>query len=109
MELEFAGYAALVCQDALARLTTARRVHPEAILSDLKVPGLDGYQLAQQIRQTPELANVPLIALTGCSRPRDIQRAVSSGFTAHVTKPANPDALAHLTASLVPRDTLQVL
>jgi PAS domain S-box-containing protein len=71
---------------------------PEVILSDIGLPGLDGYGLAAEVRRRPETANVRLIAVTGYGSEEDRRRAIESGFDYHLTKPAEPAELQRLLA-----------
>jgi CheY-like chemotaxis protein len=61
---------------------------------DIGLPGLDGYQVAQQLRAAPAGRNLVLIALTGYGEPEDRRRALAAGFDAHLTKPVDPAQLA---------------
>jgi two-component system CheB/CheR fusion protein len=65
----------------------------DVILSDISMPGMDGFEFFRNLRQLPRGADVPVLALTGFGRPEDIDRAKSEGFFSHVTKPFDIDAL----------------
>jgi CheY-like chemotaxis protein len=82
-----AGYEVVAVADANAGLSSIQRTWPDVIVSDLRMPGMDGFEFIRRVRQIPGLADVPAIALTGTSKYRDIQQALASGFTAHLTKP----------------------
>jgi CheY-like chemotaxis protein/HPt (histidine-containing phosphotransfer) domain-containing protein len=73
-------------ESALEYLETST---PDLILLDINLPGMDGYTAYQVIRDRPELAKVPVIALTGNTMQSDKQRAVQAGFDAYLTKPIN--------------------
>jgi CheY-like chemotaxis protein len=62
---------------------------PDVAFIDIGLPVMDGFEVAQQIRQRPELRNVKLVALTGYGRKTDVQAALSAGFDEHMTKPAD--------------------
>jgi CheY-like chemotaxis protein len=87
LELEWMGYEVHTASDADAGFEIALRMHPDIIVSDLGLPGIDGFEFLRRVRHTPNLASVPAIALTGAAMDKDIQRALAAGFTAHVTKP----------------------
>jgi CheY-like chemotaxis protein len=55
--LELAGHAVWSAYDGITALDLARRLHPEAIVLDIKMPGLSGYEIARRIRLMPELAS----------------------------------------------------
>jgi two-component system CheB/CheR fusion protein len=99
--LRLAGHEAEVAHDAVRGLETARRFLPEVVVCDIGLPGpMDGYGLARAFRADPELPEAFLIALTGYGQDEDRRRALEAGFDAHLTKPADLDALLGLLASL---------
>ena len=95
LELEGLGYEVLAFIDARDALKAAHRICPDVIVSDLRMPGLDGFEFIKRIRKKPRLASVPAIALTGISMDREIQEAHACGFTAHITKPMEAKELAN--------------
>ncbi|HYR88865.1 MAG TPA: response regulator [Terriglobia bacterium] len=100
LELEGLGYTVDVAANAKTGIEIARLSHPDVIISDLGLPEEDGFEFIKRIRKTKELATVPAIALTGFSEPSHVQRALALGFTAHLTKPVEPDELANLIEKL---------
>ena len=64
------------------------------------MPNMDGYELAQRLRQLPPMENVVLVALTGYGQDNDRRRALESGFDYHLVKPASVESLQELLASL---------
>lgn len=100
LELEILGYAVLTATDGREGLELARREVPDLIISDIKMPGMDGYELIRSIRSTPELAATPAIALTGFGMPSDIERLHAAGFNAHLPKPADTDQIVALIQKL---------
>ena len=73
---------------------------PEVIISDIGLPGLDGYGVASEVRRNPASANARMIALTGYGGDEERRRALESGFDFHFTKPADPARLQQLLAKL---------
>jgi PAS domain S-box-containing protein len=71
---------------------------PEVIISDIGLPGLDGYGVASEVRRNPTTASARLIALTGYDGEEDRRRAMASGFDFHLAKPADPDRLQQILA-----------
>jgi len=65
---------------------------------DIGMPGIDGYELAERLRQEPALENLVLVALTGWGQDKDRRRSREAGFDHHLTKPADPRALKDLLA-----------
>jgi two-component system CheB/CheR fusion protein len=100
MFLQHAGYEAVMAFSAIEALETAQHGHFEVIVSDIGMPGMNGYDLAVALRALPEYSDVPMIAVTGFSMYDDRGRALESGFNAHLTKPINPMALLDLIKSL---------
>lgn len=77
----------------------AKSFRPDAILLDIGLPGLDGYQIARLIRQIPELAHVRLIAVTGYGQQQDRERSLDAGFDHHLVKPIQFDSLMAILGS----------
>ena len=77
----------------------AKSFQPDAILLDIGLPGLDGYQIARLIRQTPELSHVRLIAVTGYGQQQDRERSRDAGFDDHLVKPVQFDSLVKTLAA----------
>jgi CheY-like chemotaxis protein len=98
--LQHAGYDAVMAFSAAEALEAARAEHFEVIVSDIGMPGMNGYDLAVALRALPEYRSVPLIAVTGFSMYDDRGRALECGFNAHMTKPINPMSLLDLIKSL---------
>jgi PAS domain S-box-containing protein len=80
-------------------IDAAKPFRPDAILLDIGLPGLDGYQIARLIRQTPELAPVRLIAVTGYGQQQDRERSRDAGFDDHLVKPVQLDSLVQTLAA----------
>ena len=97
------GYEVHTAADAEAGLEIALRMRPDIIVSDLGMPGIDGFEFLRRIRQIPELVSVPAIALTGAAMERDRQQALAVGFTAHVTKPVEAAELGNRIEQLTAR------
>ena len=98
--LQHAGYETVMAFSAFEALEAARNNHFEVIVSDIGMPGMNGYDLALAVRALPDYVDVPMIAVTGFSMYDDRGRALESGFNAHLTKPINPMALLDLITSL---------
>ena len=81
-------------------LAAAARFKPEVVLCDIGLPGLDGYQIAQQLRQREEGGKTFLIALSGYGQDEDKRRALAAGFDMHFVKPLKVDLLLTVLAEL---------
>jgi CheY-like chemotaxis protein len=98
--LKHAGYDAVMAFSAPAALDAIKGNRFDIIVSDIGMPGMNGYELAETIRSTPGYESVPMIAVTGFSLYDDKGKALESGFNAHLSKPINPMALLELMDSL---------
>jgi two-component system CheB/CheR fusion protein len=99
--LELWGHTVQAVHDGPAALAAAPSFRPEAVLCDIGLPGMDGYELARQLRQQEGLNKSVLVAITGYGQEQDRRRAQDVGFDHHMTKPVDPAALAKLLTSLV--------
>ena len=102
-ELEWLGYQVVVATDAEHALELAAARPPDLIISDIQMPGIDGLEFIQRIREIPTLATVPAIAVTGYSLETEVQRVLSHGFNAHLLKPVEREDLASLIQLLTER------
>jgi CheY-like chemotaxis protein len=102
MILKFEGYEVQVAYDGVAALEMVRTFRPEAILSDIGLPGIDGHELARRIRRDPDLsAGVKLlVAATGYAEAETRRMSREAGFDHHLVKPIDPETVLALLASL---------
>lgn len=91
--LRLHGHEVSVAVNGFDGVAEARRSHPDAVVCDIGLPGMDGYAVATALRGDPGTARTRLIAVTGYGRAEDRARALSSGFDAHIVKPADPELL----------------
>jgi signal transduction histidine kinase/ActR/RegA family two-component response regulator len=101
--LEALGHRVEVANDGMSGIEAARRNPPDVALIDIGLPGLDGYAVAHELRQCPELARTTLIAITGYGQPEDRRRAFDAGFHDHLVKPVGASDLRRLLDRPVPR------
>ncbi len=87
------NYEARVAYDGRAGLQAARASAPDCLISDIGMPGLDGYALARAVRADPSLAKVTLVALSAYSGEEHNRKAVEAGFEYRVTKGSDPAEL----------------
>jgi len=100
MLLRKLGHTVEVVHDGPAALRAVDGNKPDALLLDIGIPGLDGYQVAQRLRQHPENATMKLIAMTGYGQEEDIERSRQSGFDHHLVKPVSLATLQELLGKL---------
>lgn len=88
-----------------AALATLGTFNPHVLISDVSMPGRDGYELIRAVRSTTGPEDLPAAALTAYSRPEDAARAQEAGFQLHLSKPVEPDELVRIVAQLAGRPT----
>ncbi|MGH8201296.1 MAG: hybrid sensor histidine kinase/response regulator [Steroidobacteraceae bacterium] len=94
--LEASGHEVSVAHTGRDAFDLARRLHPDALLLDIGMPELNGYQLARRIRCTGWGRSAMLIAITGWGQEEDKRQALAAGFDHHLTKPIDPYGLEAL-------------
>ena len=93
MLLELEGFTVDLAYDGDQALSRAAMFQPNAVLLDIGLPGLNGYQVAQQLRERSTSAGgmpILLVAVSGYGRDTDRQTSRLAGFNVHLTKPADP-------------------
>jgi signal transduction histidine kinase/ActR/RegA family two-component response regulator len=100
MLLRLEGHEVEIAYSAAGTFEAVRRMRPEAVLLDIGLPQMDGYEIARRLRADPAAKQIHLIALTGYGQERDRERAREAGFGAHVVKPADIEAVNQILASL---------
>jgi PAS domain S-box-containing protein len=102
--LSRAGAEAIAVASADEALQTLRRWRPDVLVSDIGMPGDDGYVLIRKVRALPseEGRQVRALALTAYARSEDRTKALEAGFHTHITKPVDPLELTALIAGLAP-------
>jgi signal transduction histidine kinase/CHASE1-domain containing sensor protein/CheY-like chemotaxis protein len=83
------GHEVRVAHDGPSALEEAREFVPEVVLLDIGLPGMDGYDVVQKLRELPQVRGAQIVALTGFGQQSDRQRALSAGFDDHLVKPVD--------------------
>ena len=91
--LRDSGHVVYEAADGPAALTVLRNIEVDAAVVDIGLPGMDGYELARQIRADAAYSDVTLIAVTGHGLPEDRAHSRAVGFDLHLVKPVTPDEL----------------
>ena len=94
-------YAIIYAKDGIDGLRKAKEQVPDLIVSDLMMPGMDGFQLCQTIRSTPLLAHIPFIIITAKVSEDDRILGLKAGADAYLAKPFNPDVLMVRISQLI--------
>jgi signal transduction histidine kinase len=92
----------LLAASAQEALELLRAKHPHVLVSDIGLPGVDGYELIRRVRRLPaeEGGEIPAVALTAFAASEDRRKALVAGYQCHVSKPIVPDELVSVVASL---------
>jgi two-component system cell cycle response regulator DivK len=88
--LEFVGVRVVQAWDGEEGVRMAREHLPHAILMDIALPRLNGWQATERLRGDPATAHIPVLALTAYALPQDRQRAMQAGYAAYLVKPIAP-------------------
>lgn len=91
--LQMLGYEVIEVADGASTLPAVLAAQPDAVIIDIGLPDIDGYEVARRLRENPLTRSVPLIALTGYGQLRDKQTATQAGFNTHLAKPASASAI----------------
>ena len=99
--LQRRGYEVVCAADGRIGVATAIAEKPDLILMDMNMPEVDGWEATRQIKALPELASVPVIALTAHAMLGDRERAIAAGCTDYHTKPIEfPKLLSQIESLL---------
>lgn len=101
--LTSAGFALLEATTGEEGVSLAETEHPDLILMDIQLPGLDGYEATRRIKATPALRHIPIIAVTSYALSGDDVKAREAGCDAYVTKPYSPRALLAKVREYLPQ------
>jgi two-component system, chemotaxis family, CheB/CheR fusion protein len=104
--LESCGHRVSVAHSGREAFELACNLRPDALLLDIGMPELNGYQLAQRIRATGWGRTATLVAITGWGQEHDKRRALEAGFDHHLTKPIDPNSLEGLLQRAVARQPI---
>ena len=100
--LDGRGYKLLIAKDGNAALSIAGKAHPNLILLDIMMPGIDGYEVCRRLKADPATAEIPVIFLSALTDTKDKVQGLDLGAVDYVTKPFQPDEViarvnTHLT------------
>jgi CheY-like chemotaxis protein len=98
------GYEVIGARSGEEAISLAQKELPDLILMDVRLPGgIDGLEATRRIKALPELAHVPILAMTASVRPEDERRALGMGCDGFVRKPIDIDALPKQVADHIAR------
>ena len=100
--LKYHGYEVLEAADGAAGLKMAREHMPDLILLDLQMPVMGGFAVIRELRKTPELSKLKVIAVTSFAMKGDREKALEAGFDEYVTKPIDTRKFVELVKNIIP-------
>jgi CheY-like chemotaxis protein len=89
--MEKHGYEVIAARDGQEGIERAAAVSPDLILLDIQLPVMDGYAVARQLRANPDLAGIPIVAITSYAMVGDREKSLAAGCTGYIEKPINPE------------------
>jgi len=102
--LELEGATVSSAESGAEALNLAAEKDFDAVVSDISMPRMDGFEFLRRLRKIPGRERVPVLALTGFGRAEDVRRAKAEGFLSHVTKPVDVDQLLRILRELPAKD-----
>jgi len=97
------GYNVMTARRGSEALVRVAETLPDLIISDIRMPGMDGYQLVRNLRATPHTRLVPIVFLTAKDETADRIEGFRSGVDAYITKPFEPEELVAVVAGILER------
>jgi len=95
------GYEVLEATDGEVGLAVARRERPDLIICDVQMPGVDGYEVARQLKSDPTLRMIPLLAITALAMVGDRDKVLAAGFDGYIAKPLTPQTFVQQVAAFL--------
>jgi len=95
------GYDIVMAADGNQAISVAAREHPDVILMDMTLPGIDGWDATRELRRRRDTARIPVIALTAHTLPSDRARALAAGCDEYEPKPVELAGLIHKIETLL--------
>jgi DNA-binding NarL/FixJ family response regulator len=103
VDLRGEGYDVSVARSGNEALISVAQKTPDLIVSDIRMPFMDGYELARRLRQNPATALIPIVFLTAKDQTKDCIEGFRTGIDAYLTKPFEPEELLAVIASILNR------
>ena len=97
------GHQAMGAGSGTVALRLAAETPPDLIICDLRLPGMDGFELLGRFKENPSLQAVPVVAVTAYAMPGDKERVLGAGFDGYVSKPIDPQTFVHMAEQYSPR------
>jgi two-component system phosphate regulon response regulator PhoB len=104
LNLQQRGHELLEASNGTTALELARERHPEVIVLDLMLPGMNGYEVLESLKQDQRTSDIPVLVLTAKSLRADRERSHGLGASGFLTKPFLPSELCEMVESLIPTE-----
>ncbi|MBM3148800.1 MAG: response regulator transcription factor [Chloroflexi bacterium] len=99
--LQQAGFEVLLAKNGLDGLRMAQTQHPDLIILDIMLPGLDGYEVCRRLRQKPATANILVLMLSAKARQEDKDTGMKMGADDYLSKPVDPSEIIKRVQSML--------
>jgi len=99
--LERSGHEVVQAGSGPEGLSLAARVHPDLILLDIQLPGMDGHAVARALKSDPALRAIPIVAVTSYAMVGDREACIAAGASGYIEKPINPETFVSEVESLL--------
>jgi CheY-like chemotaxis protein len=99
--LEQYGAKVVTAASAVEALHLLPQVDPHAIVADLRMPGMDGFDFLRRLQTDPRRARIPVVAVTALGTDADYLKTLTHGFQAHLTKPVEDTVLASVVLRVI--------
>jgi two-component system cell cycle response regulator DivK len=98
--LQFKGYRTIEAEMGEDGVNLAMQHKPDLILMDYQLPGIDGIEAFRRIRNSPDTAHIPIVAVTASAMPEDAKKMKTAGFDGFLTKPINVKGFVQFVADV---------
>ncbi len=104
LNLDDYGFDVITATNGREGLDKAFSEVPDAIILDVRMPGLDGWQVCESLKKNPQTTTIPLIFLTAYSQKNDFEKSKKLGADLFLTKPLDPEELVHKIREILDKD-----
>ena len=94
--MEESGYTILVARDAVSAIDIAKKEHPDLILMDIVMPGMNGFEATRTLTKEPRTADIPVVIVSGTNQPSDKIWGAKLGAKGFLAKPVSKKALLNI-------------
>ncbi len=102
--LEMNGFQVIYAMNGLDGIELVEHEAPDMVLLDIQLPEMNGYEVAQKLREIEGRENIPIIAVTSYAMPGDKEKALEAGCTGYIEKPINPETFIDEVNRFLPAD-----